>query len=96
MLLTLAVNLVLLLAWAILFTWIFNSTGGSLLLVAVLHASEVWLAYLLVSAGLDPGNLNNYWGYAAFLAATAIAVVITTGPQNLSRNRSRIAYPFSQ
>jgi hypothetical protein len=78
--------LVLLFPWAILFTWIFNSTGGSLLLVAVLHASEVWLAYLLVNAGLDPGNLNNYWGYAAFLVATAIAVVIAAGPQYLPKD----------
>jgi membrane protease YdiL (CAAX protease family) len=94
---TLAVMiLVLLLPWAILFAWIFNSTGGSLLLVAVLHASEVWLAYLLVNAGLDPGNLNNYWGYAAVLVATAVAIVIATGPQTLSRNRARIAYPQSQ
>jgi membrane protease YdiL (CAAX protease family) len=96
LLLTLAANLVLLLAWAILFTWIFNSTGGSLLLVTVLHASEVWLAYLLANAGLDPGNLNNYWGYAAFLVATAMVVVIITGPQNLSRKRSRIVYPAAQ
>jgi membrane protease YdiL (CAAX protease family) len=96
LLLTLTVNLVLLLAWAILFTWIFNSTGGSLLLVAVLHASEVWLAYLMVNAGLDPGDLNNYWGYAAVLAATAIAIVIATGPQNLSRSHSRIVHPPSQ
>jgi membrane protease YdiL (CAAX protease family) len=76
--------LMLLLPWSILFTWIFNSTGGSLLLVSVLHASEVWLAYLLVNAGLDPGNLNNYWGYSAFLVLTAAAIVIVTGPQTMS------------
>jgi hypothetical protein len=82
--------LMLLLPWSILYTWIFNSTGGSLLLVSVLHASEVWLAYLLVNAGLDPGNLNNYWGYGAFLVLTAAAVVIGTGPQTMSRQGTKV------
>jgi CAAX protease family protein len=82
--------LMLLLPWSILYTWIFNSTRGSLLLVSVLHASEVWLAYLLVNAGLDPGNLNNYWGYGAFLVLTAAAVVIGTGPQTMSRQGTKV------
>jgi hypothetical protein len=56
----------------------------------------VWLAYLLANAGLDPGNLDNDWGYAACLVAAAIAVVVTTGPQNLSRSGARIACPLLQ
>jgi membrane protease YdiL (CAAX protease family) len=84
--------LMLLIPWSILYTWIFNSTGGSLLLVSVLHASEVWLAYLFVNAGLEPGNLNNYWGYGAFLMLAAAAVVIGTGPQTLSRQGTRVVH----
>jgi hypothetical protein len=91
-----AMILALLLPWAILLTWVFNSTGGSLLLVAVLHASEVWLAYFLVRARLDPANLDNYWGYAAVLVLTATVVVMATGPRNRSRHGGRITHSTGQ
>jgi hypothetical protein len=82
-------TLMFMLPWSIFFTWIFNNTGGSLLLVAVLHGSEVWLVFWMLSARIDPGNLDNYWGYGAFLLLIAIIVVITTGPRNLSRKGTR-------
>lgn len=78
--------------WSIFIGWIFNNTGGSLLLVAVLHGSEVWLAYILMSAGINPGNLDNYWGYAVVLIVSAAVTVIVNGPQNLSRKYSRIKH----
>jgi membrane protease YdiL (CAAX protease family) len=80
------------LVWSIFYTWIFNDTGGSLLLVAALHGSEIWLAYWMLSAGIDQNNLDNYWGYGAVLVVTAIIVVITTGEENLSRTRRRIVH----
>ena len=36
--------------WSVFYTWMFNNTGGSLLLVSVLHGSEVWVAYLMLSS----------------------------------------------
>lgn len=78
--------------WSIFIAWIFNNTGGSILLVAVLHGSEVWLAYILMSAGIDPGNLDNYWGYGVVLIASAAVIVFVYGPQNLSRKYSRIQH----
>lgn len=78
--------------WSIFIAWIFNNTGGSILLVAVLHGSEVWLAYILMSAGIDPGNLDNYWGYGVVLIASAAFIVFVYGPQNLSRKYSRIQH----
>jgi membrane protease YdiL (CAAX protease family) len=78
--------------WSIFIGWIFNNTGGSLLLVAILHGSEVWLAYILMSAGIDPGNLDNYWGYGVVLIISAAMIVIVNGPQNLSRECSRIQH----
>jgi len=65
--------------WAILITWIYNSTGQSLLLVAVLHASEVWTAYLMAGGGINPGNLNNYWGFGGILTLTVVIILISTG-----------------
>lgn len=78
--------------WSIFFTWMFNSTKGSLLLVAILHGSEIWLAYLLVSMGISPTNLNNYWGYGMVMVLSAITIVMITGPLNLSHKHNRIAY----
>jgi membrane protease YdiL (CAAX protease family) len=78
--------------WSILFTWIFNNTRGSLLLVAVLHGSEIWVAYWMMSAGISPSNLDNYWGYGGAMVLVAVIIVITTGPQNLSRKHERIIH----
>jgi len=80
------------LPWSIFLTWIFNNTRGSLLLVAVLHGSEIWVAYWMVSTGIDPNNINNYWGYGATMVLIAVIIVATTGPQNLSRKHQRIVH----
>jgi membrane protease YdiL (CAAX protease family) len=84
--------LMLILPWSIFFTWIFNNTNGSLLLVATLHGSEIWLAYWMMSFRISQNNLDNYWGYGIVMVLTAIIIVIVTGPQNLSRKRKRIIY----
>lgn len=82
--------LMFMLPWSVFYTWMFNNTRGSLLLVAILHGSEIWLAYLFVNAGIDPSNLDNYWGYGGVLVLVAIMIVLTTGAQNLSRKLDRI------
>jgi membrane protease YdiL (CAAX protease family) len=84
--------LIFLVPWSIFFSWIFNNTRGSLLLVALLHGSEFWVAYWMLSTGINPNDLNNYWGYGAVLVLIAIIIVVTTGPQNLSRTHSRIVH----
>jgi membrane protease YdiL (CAAX protease family) len=81
---TLAFILALSSSWAVLYVWTFNNTRGSLLMVAVLHTSEIWLAFLLPAMGIDPMNLNNYWGYAIILVLTAGMIVIITGPEHLT------------
>jgi len=84
--------LMFLLPWSIIFGWIFNNTRGSLLLVAVLHGSEIWVAYWMLRTGIDPSNLNNYWGYGAVMVVIAITIVITSGSKNLSRKCKRIVH----
>jgi len=78
------------LPWSIFFTWMFNNTKGSLLLVATLHGSEIWLVYFMVSTGINQNNLDNYWGYGIVMVLTASLIVIVTGAQNLSRKHKRI------
>jgi len=80
------------LPWSIFFTWMFNNTKGSLLLVATLHGSEIWLVYLITGMGINPKNLDNYWGYGIVMLLTAIFIIIVSGLQNLSRKHKRIIY----
>lgn len=84
--------LMFLLPWSIFYSWIFNNTRGSLLLVAILHGSEIWVAYWMLSTGINPNNLDNYWGYGAVMVLIAIILIIMTGSQNLSRKRKRIVH----
>ena len=78
--------------WSIFYTWIFNSTRGSLLLVAILHGSEVWVAYWWLSTGVDTNNFDNYWAYGVVMVVTAVIIVLAAGPKNLSRKYERIKY----
>ena len=87
--------LLFLLPWSIFYTWIFNNTRGSILLVAVLHGSEIWVAYWMLSTGINPNNLNNYWGYGAILVLIATIIVIIPGPKNLSPKHQRIVHQQS-
>jgi membrane protease YdiL (CAAX protease family) len=87
-----SVMLALSLVWSIFYTWIFNNTRGSLLLVAILHGSEIWLVYWMIGMGLNPDNLDNYWGYGVVMILTAGIIVGATGAQHLSRKHKRIGY----
>jgi membrane protease YdiL (CAAX protease family) len=87
-----AAVLLFLLPWSVLISWVLNNTGGSLLLVAILHGSEIWVAYLMMSAGIDPGDLDNFWGYGAVLVVLAALIVVTNGAQDLSRKHERIVH----
>jgi len=85
--------LMLILPWSILITWIFNDTKGSLLLAAVLHSSEIWVPYWMMSTGVSPENLDNYWGYGLVMVLTAVIIVIVSGSQNLSRKHQATIAP---
>jgi membrane protease YdiL (CAAX protease family) len=87
-----AMVFMLILPWSIFYTWMFNNTKGSLLLIATLHGSEIWLAYCMMSTGISPNNLDNYWGYGIVMVLTAIIIIVVTGSQNLSRKHKRIVY----
>jgi len=78
--------------WSIFYTWIFNNTGGSLLLVAVLHGSEVWVAYWWLSTGINASDFDNYWAYGVVMLLTAIVITLIFGTKNLSRKHERIKY----
>ena len=80
-------------ALSILFTWVYNGTGGSLLLAVLAHgainfvAGSLFPIFPLRSDGTVPLLL-----YAVLFVVTAVAVVLLTGPERLSR-KPRIPRP---
>lgn len=73
-------------AKAILLTWMYNNTKGSLLLVTLFHASFNTAAVFLPMANTVTGeNLGLYAYEALFSTLAAIVVTIVAGSENLSR-----------
>jgi membrane protease YdiL (CAAX protease family) len=69
---------------SIFYTWMYNGTGGSLLLAVLLHAATN-LPLSIVMAPLEEHVLPAYWIYDAILALTAAVLVARTGAATLSR-----------
>jgi uncharacterized protein len=61
---------------ALLFTWIFQNTGGSVLLAVLLHGSSN--GAMLFYGGIDPGLAP--WLKASISALTAVILVLACGP----------------
>jgi membrane protease YdiL (CAAX protease family) len=80
------------LPWSILFTWMFNSTKGSILLVSVLHGSELWVGYWMMRAGFEQAALSSYWGYGALLVVAAGIITFAAGWKNLDRSGRKVIY----
>jgi membrane protease YdiL (CAAX protease family) len=78
------VNILIIMSGAILITWIYNSTKGSVLMVMLLHASvDLWVGiFNPLFVGADAAQ-HATW-LAAVYVATAVVLVMLTGP-NLAR-----------
>ena len=85
---------VFLLPFPIVYTWIFNSMGGSVLMAMILHAmlnatiGPLWAATPEYSTAV--GNTNIYLFQAAVLWVAAIVLVLVYGPRNLSRHPRQV------
>lgn len=76
--------LVFIVAEAVLYTWLYNNTRGSLLLVTIFHASgNTAGAFLPISFAAPGGFMPNIMILLYILAA--IIVTILAGPERLSR-----------
>ncbi len=76
-------------ALAVVFTWLYNSTRGSVLLAVLLHGSfNAWLSTVwLLREDLDPVTL---WVMALLVCLAAIALVVVYGAEHLSRNERQM------
>ena len=75
-------------ALSVLLTWVYNSTGGSLLMVVVLHATANFPVTMAIdelgSRAAMPVLL--YWG---LMIVAAMVVVVVAGPKHLSRKHRK-------
>jgi uncharacterized protein len=96
------VFLIFMLPVSILITWVFNSTGGSVPIIMILHAmlnasiSPLWRAipdYSTREATTTAVVTHLYLVQAAVLWVATVAVVLVYGPRDLSRHPRQIAQP---
>src|SRR5215211_6161194 len=73
---------------SVLLTWVYNSTGGSLLMVVLAHATFN-LPITLTIDDLGTGGRVPSLLYFGLLAVAAIVVVMVAGPKHLSRKRKK-------
>jgi uncharacterized protein len=73
------------LALAVIYTWLYNSSKGSLLLVVLFHtATNAPLTLVLLPLGIENWVLP-FWLMAVFTVVAALVVVAVFGPLRLSR-----------
>jgi len=76
------------LALSVILSWVYNSTGGSLLLVVVLHAAAN-LPLTLLLEPLGSRAMVPFMFYVALMVVAAIVVVIVAGHAHLSRKHRK-------
>src|SRR5919107_462341 len=79
-------------ALSVILTWVYNSTGGSLLLVVLLHATAN-LPLTLLLEPLGSQAMVPFLFFVGLMVVAAIVVVIVAGPKHLSRKHHRQVEP---
>ena len=75
-------------ALSVILTWVYNSTGGSLLLVVLIHATFN-LPLTLILAPLGSRATVPFLLWCGLMVVTAIVVVVVAGPKHLSRKQRK-------
>lgn len=75
--------LIMTVALTVLFTWVYNSTGGSLLLVLLLHGMINTAPTTIF--GQAVGDVKLIWLYVGLMGVVAVTVAALIGPEHLSR-----------
>jgi len=74
---------------SVLYTWLYNGTKGSLLLVTLFHAAtNATGVFMPIANTVFSGNMGAYVIFILLETVAAIIIVIATGPERLSRTKS--------
>jgi membrane protease YdiL (CAAX protease family) len=77
-------------AYAVILTWLYNNTKGSLLLVAISHASGNTTGVFMPTANtLSSEGMGAYIATTLLEIAVAVVIIVMTGPARLSRTEPR-------
>jgi membrane protease YdiL (CAAX protease family) len=79
-------DIVSILAWTLVLTWVYNGTGGSVLIIMLFHAmfNTVSVSFISPLAFSGADSVRQSWLLAAVWCAVAVAVVMWAGPKHLS------------
>ena len=83
-------DIVFIISWTVVFTWLFNNTRGSVLLAMLMHAMNNTISgsfFGPMFSGAD--SVRQGWLYAALWCAVAVVLVVVCGSQHLSRKHSK-------
>jgi uncharacterized protein len=69
-------------------TWMYNNTGGSLLIIVLYHAA-INLPITVLISPLGSQQAQPFLIYVALTVIAAVTVVIANGAENLSRSAQR-------
>ena len=77
-------------AVAVLYTWLYNNTKGSLLMVALFHAvSNTTGVFMPMANTISSGNMGAYIIHVLLEVIAAIVVTFIAGPAQLSRTEEK-------
>ena len=77
-------------AFAVILTWLYNSSRGSLLMVAMCHAvSNTVGIFVPMASSVSSENMGSYIIYVLLEAAAAVVIIFTAGPASLSRSEEK-------
>jgi len=81
---------------AILFSWVYNGTNGSLFMVLVFHASFDALGDFVYPLFTGPDLIRDYVLIAVVASLVALLVVLASGPARLSRASKQVTTPVAE
>jgi hypothetical protein len=80
--------------FAVLYTWLFNNTDGSLLFPHLFHTANNFSFFVVpVLPTTDDDPTGPLWIGIGLLWIIVVVVVVVTGPRDLSTDSTRVTYP---
>jgi membrane protease YdiL (CAAX protease family) len=76
---------------AIVFTWVYQNTGGSVLIPILMHMSHQNSARYLGKVFADPDHTHQQWIAVAIWALVALAILVVAGTARFGNGRNQVA-----